>query len=49
MDLKEYEQVELLLVEDNVANRDLAQILLTQNGHTVVLAENGLQALEKAI
>lgn len=36
----------ILLVEDNAANRELATILLEQDGHKVSPAENGLQALE---
>jgi len=36
----------ILLVEDNAANRELASILLEQDGHEVSPAENGLQALE---
>ncbi len=36
----------ILLVEDNAANRDLACILLEQDGHTVAPAENGLHALK---
>jgi signal transduction histidine kinase/CheY-like chemotaxis protein len=35
----------ILLVDDIVTNRDLARILLEQGGHTVVEAENGLEAL----
>ena len=37
----------ILLVEDNAANRYLAQIFLEQEGHKVFLAENGLHALTR--
>lgn len=37
---------EVLLVEDNAINRQVAQSLLEQIGMTVSVAENGLQALE---
>ena len=36
----------VLLAEDNAVNRTLAKKLLEKHGHTVVLAENGRQALE---
>ncbi len=36
----------LLVVEDNKLNRDVARMTLEQDGHTVIEAENGLQALE---
>ena len=36
----------ILLVEDNRFNRDLAQIILEQQGHTVLLAVDGLEAIE---
>jgi len=36
----------LLLVEDNHINRELAQIILEQAGHTVTMATDGLAALE---
>ena len=36
----------ILLVEDNELNQELAQTLLTENGLSVELAENGQQALE---
>jgi signal transduction histidine kinase/CheY-like chemotaxis protein len=38
--------LKILLVEDNQFNRDLAQIVLAQLGHTIVEAMTGLQALE---
>ncbi len=37
----------ILLVEDNQFNRHLAQIVLEKEGHTVICAENGVEALEK--
>ena len=37
----------VLLVDDIATNRDLARILLEQGGHSVVEAENGLDALRK--
>lgn len=36
----------VLLVEDNAVNRTLARKLLEKHGHTVVLAENGREALD---
>ena len=38
--------LKVLLVEDNEFNQDLARIMLEGAHHTVVLAENGLEALE---
>jgi serine phosphatase RsbU (regulator of sigma subunit)/FixJ family two-component response regulator len=38
----------VLVVDDNEANRDLLARYLGRLGHTVVLAENGRQALERA-
>ncbi|HIJ79824.1 MAG: response regulator [Desulfobulbaceae bacterium] len=35
----------LLVVEDNPANRDLVQVVLEKAGHNVALAANGLEAL----
>ncbi len=35
----------ILLVEDNMINQELAKIMLERDGHTVSIAENGLQAL----
>ena len=37
----------ILLVEDLEHNRDLAKAMLTNFGHTVDIAENGIEALEK--
>ena len=36
----------ILVVEDNKLNRDVARMTLEQDGHQVIEAENGLQALE---
>ena len=38
----------ILLVEDEPTNREIAQLLLTSVGFKVDLAENGLEAVEKA-
>ncbi len=35
----------ILIVEDNVANRELMSYLLTAFGHTVLLAETGLEGV----
>lgn len=37
----------ILLVEDSEVNRDLAQMVLENQGHSVTTAENGLNALKK--
>jgi adenylate cyclase len=37
----------VLVVDDNEMNRDLLSRRLTRQGHTIVIAEDGLQALEK--
>ena len=42
----EFNQFNILLVEDNQFNRDLAEIVLVQKGHRVHSAVNGLEALE---
>jgi signal transduction histidine kinase/CheY-like chemotaxis protein len=39
----------ILVAEDNATNRKLAVTLLTQEGHTVVAAEDGREAVERAI
>lgn len=41
------EPLSILLVEDNLINQILAQSLLEQRGHEVVVASNGREALEK--
>ena len=39
--------LDILLVDDNKINCDLACIVLEQDGHRIVTAENGLEALKK--
>jgi len=39
----------VLLIEDNEQNRYLVSYLLEQEGHTVVMAENGPQGIEEAL
>ncbi|MGA8222978.1 MAG: response regulator [Candidatus Acidiferrales bacterium] len=39
-------KMKILLAEDNAVNRTLARKLLEKQGHTVVIAENGREALE---
>jgi CheY-like chemotaxis protein len=41
-----FQSLQILLVEDNMVNRLVAQALLEQAGHRVVAAENGRLALE---
>lgn len=36
----------LLLVEDTAVNRELAQIVLEDEGYTVIAVNNGIEALE---
>jgi two-component system sensor histidine kinase/response regulator len=38
-------KLEILLAEDNMVNRVLAQKLLQKNGHNVILAKNGKEAV----
>jgi CheY-like chemotaxis protein len=38
----------ILIVEDDLASRELARYLLVQAGHTVLLATNGLEGLRMA-
>ena len=40
------EGMKVLVAEDNLVNRTLAKKLLEKQGHTVVIAENGREALE---
>lgn len=44
---KPSKNLHILLVDDNLLNRELAQLILEKDNHTVVTAENGLQALER--
>jgi len=39
------EPMSVLLVEDNIANSELAKMVLEQDGHQVIVAESGLEAL----
>jgi len=41
-----YENLKILLVEDNKINQDLARIVLEQDGQHVTVAENGIEALQ---
>lgn len=43
----EKKDLTVLVVEDNLANRDLARMILTGDGHRVVEATNGLDAIKK--
>lgn len=43
------DRLSVLLVDDNVVNRDLAMIFLQRHGHQVAVAENGLEALKKIV
>jgi CheY-like chemotaxis protein len=38
----------ILLVEDNEMNRDMLSRRLTRHGHTVLIAEDGAQGIDKA-
>lgn len=40
-------RLKLLLAEDNLVNQKLATILLQRQGHSVTLANNGIEALEQ--
>ena len=39
----------ILVVDDNVDNRETMEMVLTMSGHSVELAEDGLQAVQKAL
>ncbi len=43
----QYSPARLLLAEDNLTNQKLAVVLLTKKGYSVVVAVDGLQALEE--
>ncbi len=45
--LKPVNPLRILLAEDNLVNQKLAKLLLERQGHTVVIANNGLEALDK--
>ena len=42
-----FENMKLLLVEDNMVNREIASLVLTEYGFTLDTAENGKEAVEK--
>ena len=44
---KELGSLKMLVVDDNEVNREIANLLLTGEGHEVELAENGAEAVEK--
>jgi len=39
-------ELDILLVEDNMINQEIAKLILSQNGHRVETADDGLQALD---
>ncbi len=39
-------KLQILLADDNLLNRELAQLILENDKHSVITAENGLQALQ---
>ena len=39
-------QLDILLVEDNIINQEIAKLILSQSGHRVDVADDGLQALD---
>ena len=43
---KPSKSLHILLADDNLLNREVAQLILEKDGHTVTTAENGLQALQ---
>ena len=43
---KPKQKLEILLVEDNPINRRLSQLVLEKEGHSVVVADNGMVALD---
>ncbi|TAN45145.1 MAG: DUF3365 domain-containing protein [Nitrospirae bacterium] len=44
--IEDIKELDILLVEDNIMNQELALILLARQGHSVVCAANGMEALE---
>lgn len=46
---RQVEPLDILIVEDNVANRDLACLVLAKDNHRVVTAESGLVALHRLV
>lgn len=44
---RDYKGKQVLLVEDNELNREIAEVILAENGIRVETAENGQEALEK--
>jgi two-component system sensor histidine kinase/response regulator len=46
IELPRQHALKILLAEDNAVNRKLAKTLLEKHGHTILVAENGSEALE---
>ena len=42
-----FKPLRILLVEDNIVNQKLATLILKKKGYSVVVAENGIDAIEK--
>lgn len=42
-------RLNILIVEDEPSNREIAEVILTSHGHTVTCAENGEEALRLCI
>lgn len=45
--IPQLEPLRILLVEDHVVNQKMATLMLQKKGHSVVVASNGIQAVEK--
>ena len=43
----DFENMKLLLVDDNMVNREIASLILTEHGFLIETAENGREAVEK--